>query len=310
MTTISKDKQKAYLQLHIAVLLFGITAILGKLISIDSIALVWNRLWIAVIGLLFIPGAYRGIRKIAKRDLIRFMGIGVIVALHWMTFYGSIKLGNNASITLACLATSTLFTSFIEPLITKSKMQWMEVFLGLLVIVGIAFLKGVGEAYYPAIIVGLASALLASLFSSINKKYISNQNSISVSIVELSSGFVFISLMYPVIQRYLPQNTWMPAIDDWVYLVILGILCTSVAYVLALNSLKHLSAFISNLSVNLEPVYGILLAIWLLNEDQELNSKFYIGTGIILTAVLLHPILLRIMRRRANRHNNSTSLSA
>ena len=297
MVKISTARQKAYVQLHIAVLLFGITAILGKLISIDSIALVWNRLWIAVFGLILIPGAYRGIRNIPRNELIRFAGIGVIVALHWVTFYGSIKLGNNASITLACLATSTLFTSIIEPLITRSKFQWIEVFLGLLVIVGIVFLKGVGAAYSPAIVAGLISALLASLFSTINKKYIGNRNSISVSIIELSAGFVFLSLMFPLIQAFIPQNSWMPAPADWVYLTILGLLCTSLAYVLALNSLKHLSAFISNLSVNLEPVYGILLAIWLLNEDQDLNSDFYIGTAIILAAVLLHPILVRLTTR-------------
>ncbi len=298
MLSTPNTKQKAYLQLHIAVILFGITAILGKLITLDEIALVWNRLWIAVLGLLFIPGAYRGIRNIGKKQLLRFIGIGVIVALHWITFYGSIKLGNNASITLACLATTSLFTSVLEPLITKSKFQMLELFLGLLVIVGILFLTGVGEAYYMAIVVGLTSAVLASIFSTFNKKYIENQNSISVSIVELSSGFIFISLMFPLIQEFIPQNAWIPSSKDWIYLIALGIFCTSVAYVLALNALKQLSAFISTLSVNLEPVYGILLAIWLLNEDQDLNTEFYLGTGIILFSVLLHPILTKMLKKK------------
>ena len=132
-------KQKAYIQLHIAVFLFGFTAILGKLITLEQTALVWNRLWIAIVGLLFIPGALSGIRKIKRINILRFSGIGVIVALHWLTFYGSIKIGNSASVTLACLATSTLFTSLLEPLITKSKFQWIELLLGLLVIVGIVF---------------------------------------------------------------------------------------------------------------------------------------------------------------------------
>jgi drug/metabolite transporter (DMT)-like permease len=293
-------KQKAYLQLHVAVLLFGITAILGKIITLDEIALVWNRLWIAVLGLLFIPGAYRGLLKIERKNFLRFVGIGVIVALHWITFYGSIKLGNSASVTLACLATSSLFTAILEPLITKSKFQIIELFLGLLVIAGIMFLTGVGEAYYMAIVVGLISAILASTFSALNKKYIGHQNSISVSIIELASGFVFISLCFPLVEQFIPQNSWIPQQQDWVYLIILGVLCTSVAYVLALNALKQLSAFIATLSVNLEPVYGILLAIWLLKENQDLNQDFYIGTGIILTAVLLHPILIKLTNRKKN----------
>lgn len=292
-----ENKQKAYLQLHLAVLLFGITAILGKLITLDSIALVWNRLWIAVLGLVFMPGAIRGLRTISRKNLIRFVGIGFLVALHWITFYGSIKLGNNASITLACLATTSLFTSVLEPLITKSKFKLMELFLGALVVVGIVFLTGVGASYYPAIIVGLVSALLAALFSSLNKKYLQTNNSISVSILELFSGFVLISLCFPLIQNFLPQNNWIPLYNDWLYLLILGICCTSVAYALSLNALKELSAFVSNLSINLEPVYGILLAIWLLGESKDLNSNFYIGTSIILISVLLHPIITKIRKR-------------
>ena len=269
-------KQKAYFQLHVAVFLFGFTAILGKLITLEQTALVWNRLWIAIVGLLFIPGAVSGIRKIKRINILRFSGIGVIVAMHWLTFYGSIKIGNSASVTLACLATSTFFTSLLEPLITKSKFQWIELLLGLLVIVGIVFLSGVGKTYYLAIAVGLVSALLASLFSVYNKKYITGQNSISVTIIELGAGFLCISLCYPIVQHYLPQAQWFPVGKDWFWLIILGLFCTSLAFALAVESLKELTAFISNLSINLEPVYGILLAIWLLNEDADLNEDFYI----------------------------------
>jgi drug/metabolite transporter (DMT)-like permease len=293
-----KDKQKAYLQLHIAVLLFGVTAILGKLISLNSLPLVWNRLWVAVIGLLFIPGAIRGLKQMNYKSIALFLGIGLIVAVHWITFYGSIKLGDSASVTLACMATASLFTSVLEPLITKSKFQLMELVLGAFVIIGILFLTGVGRAYTEAIVVGLISAFLAALFSTLNKKYIGSNNSISISVLELSSGFILISLLYPLLRWQFPEMRWMPVKTDWVYLLILGLLCTSVAYVLALSALKHLSAFISNLSVNLEPVYGILLAIWLLNEDKDLNQNFYIGTGIILAAVLLHPILTKVKKRR------------
>ena len=181
--------------------LFGFTAILGKLITLEQTALVWNRLWIAVIGLIVIPGVLKGVRSITRANFLIFSGIGVVVALHWLTFYGSIKVGNSVSVTLACLATSALFTSILEPVITKSKFQWVELLLGLIVIVGIYFLSGVGEAYYWAIIIGITSAFLAALFSTLNKKYITGQNSLSVSTIELTSGFVFISLCYPILQK-------------------------------------------------------------------------------------------------------------
>lgn len=284
--------------MHTAVVLFGFTAILGKLITLQEIALVWNRLWIAVIGLLLIPGALRGFRGMSRKMILRFVLIGVLVALHWITFYGSIKIGNNASITLACFATTSLFTSILEPWLTKKPFKLLEILIGIMVIIGIVLLSGVGEAYYKAIIVGLISAFIAALFSVLNKKWISNHNSISVSILELSSGFIFISLCFPFIQHFFPQSAWIPNQQDWLWLIILGILCTSFAYVLVLNSLKELSAYTANLSINLEPVYGILLAIFLLGEAQELNLSFYIGTSIILLGVILHPILLRIQKKK------------
>ena len=284
--------------MHIAVFLFGFTAILGKLITLKEIALVWNRLWIAVIGLAFIPGVIRGILKIPVAKRWTFVGIGVLVALHWITFYGSIKIGNNASITLACFATTTLFTSFLEPFITKSRVKAIEVFIGILVILGIVFLTGVGEAYYDAIILGLISAFLAALFSVLNKKHIIGYNSISISVIELTSGFLFITLLIPLTPYVLPQDTWIPQGADWPWILVLGLLCTSLAYVLALSSLKELTAFVSNLSINLEPVYGILLAMALLGEAEDLNLNFYIGAGIILMAVILHPILSRLDKQR------------
>lgn len=292
------NKQKAYLQLHLAVFLFGFTAILGKLITLDQTALVWNRLWIAVLGLVFLPGVIRGIGNIKRVNLIRFCGIGVIVALHWLTFYGSIKVGNNASVTLACLATTSLFTSVLEPIITKSKFQWVELILGLIVIVGIYFLTGVGETFYWAIVIGLISAFLASLFSVYNKKYITGQNSLSVSTIELFAGFLFITIAYPFLQHLFPQPQWFPTGHDWLWLIILGVFCTSLAFALSMEALKELSAFVSNLSINLEPVYGILLAIWILNEAADLNTHFYIGTSIILFSVLMHPIILKFQKKK------------
>jgi drug/metabolite transporter (DMT)-like permease len=312
MISTPAEKAKAYLQIHIAVLLFGITAILGKLIVLQETALVWHRLWISLLGLIFIPGVIKGIRHIPKAMLLRFAGIGVIVSLHWLTFYGSIKIGDNASITLACLATSTLFTSFLEPMITKSKFQKVELFLGLMVVVGIYFISGVGSFYFDAIIVGLSSAFLAALFSVFNKKYIGNYNVLSISFVELGSGFLFLCFVLPIYEGginlddyalwgdhlYAKHQIFGLQIHSFWYLIMLGLLCTSLAYALSLSALKVLSAFTTNLAINLEPVYGILLAMWLFHENQDLTPEFYLGTGIILLGVIVHPYLIKVNERR------------
>jgi drug/metabolite transporter (DMT)-like permease len=304
-------KQGAYLKIHIAVLLFGITAILGKLIVFEEIPLVWHRLWIAVLGLVFIPGVLRGILEIPRRRLLTYVGIGVVVCLHWLSFYGSIKLANSASITLACLATSTFFTALLEPIITKSKFQWVELILGVLVIAGIYFIMQVDLSYTQAIVVGLISAFLASLFSVLNKKYIANNNTLSVSTIELGSGFIFLTLVLPFVfdwgsistelslfgdDLYAQETLFGLRIHSFWYLVLLGVGCTSLAYALALSSLKQLSAFTSNLAVNLEPIYGILLAAAIFQENKELTFNFYLGTALILSGVMLHPFLLNPRR--------------
>lgn len=291
-------KRRAYIQLHTAVLLFGFTAILGKLISLNGASLVWHRLWISVLGLLFIPGAIRGIKAMKSSEVWRFSGIGVLVIVHWVTFYGSIKLGNSASVTLACLSTTTLFTSFLEPAIMRTAFNKIEIFLGLLVIVGIWLVTRVGEAYYTAIITGLFSAFVAALFSTLNKKYIGSHHSISVTMVELGAGWVALTVIW-FLSGYLNPADLHPESSDWVYLILLSLICTSLAFALSLEALKVLSAFVSNLAISLEPVYGILLAIWILHEGNQLNPSFYAGTMILLLAVLAHPFLVKWQDRRA-----------
>ncbi len=303
----------AYIKLHIAIFLFGFTAILGKLIALQQIGLVWNRLWISFLGLIILPGVLAGIRQLSKRELLRYSGIGILVALHWITFYGSIKLGNSASVTLACLATSPLFTSFIEPFIAKRKILKTEVVLGLITIIGVCFISGVGSYYYPSIIAAISSALLASIFSVLNKKYIGQNNTMSVSFIEFFSGWLFIGLLLPFYFYFdsnfhlLPdqstlQHPWHFTLwgihSDWVYLLILGLLCTCLAFVFNLQALKHVSAYTANLSINLEPVYGIILAMLIFNENLQLNFEFYMGACLILSCVIIHPLMLRYERRK------------
>lgn len=303
----------AYVKLHIAIILFGFTAILGKLISLEQIGLVWNRLWISSLGLIILPGVIHGLKVLSKNDIWRFSGIGILVAIHWITFYGSIKLGNNASITLACLATTPLFTSLLEPFISKRRILKTEVLLSIITIIGVYFVTGAGSFYYPAIITAIISAFFASTFSTLNKKYIAHHNSMSVSFVELFSGWLFIGLLLPIYFNTDPNFSIIPsgthALDswsfnflgldsDWYYLILLGLLCTSLAFVYSLQALKYVSAFTSNLAINLEPVYGIILAAFIFKENNELNFEFYLGACIILSCVVLHPILQKIEKRR------------
>lgn len=289
-------KTRAYLQIHVAVLLFGITAILGKLISLEAYGLVWNRLWISCLALAFIPGVAMSLKKLNRREILQFAGIGALICTHWVTFYGSIKLGDNASITLACLATTTLFTSFLEPLITRSKFQPAEVFIGGLVIIGIYLITGVGSAYYTAIVTGLISAFFAALFSVLNKKYIGHHPTLSISLLELGSGFILLSVLIAGLKLGGYRVELSPMTTDWIYLLVLSLFCTSLAFVLSLSALKELSAFISNLTINLEPVYGILLAAVIFKEGDQLNSDFYLGTAIILLSVFLHPYLVKVSK--------------
>ena len=309
---MSKLKEyKSYFEIHTAVLLFGFTAILGKFIALDQLALVWHRMWIAVVGLLLFPRVFKGFRAIRKKDVFTFAGIGVIVSLHWVSFFASIKLGN-VSVALACMATSALFISLLEPIITKSKFQWFELVLGIFVIAGILLILDIGETFYASILMGLIAAFLAALFSTLNKKHLRDYNPISVSAIELLTGFLFLTLIIPIYEGDMNFHKYSLFGDNLVseytlfgvylhsfwYLLALGLLCTSVAYVLALSSLRGLSAFSAGLAVNLEPVYGVLMAIVIFNEDKQLTTNFYIGTGLIFLSVFIHPIVNRIKRKR------------
>ncbi len=283
--------------MHIAVFLFGFTAILGKEISLREVSLVWHRLWITVVSIAFVPGAIAYLRKMSRQDIWRFMLIGVLTCTHWLTFYGSIKL-SNVSIALSCLATTSLFTSFLEPLFFKRKIDWVEVALGIVVFIGILIITQATFNYWEGIVVGLIAALLAAVFSTLNKKYMAGHNPFTMTILELGSGFVLISLFLPLYFSLQPEMVFIPTAEDWLWLLVLSIFCTSVAYILSLLALKELSAYTANLSLNLEPVYGILMAMAIYHEHEELSPGFYAGTVLILASVFLHPILKRQQKKR------------
>lgn len=288
--------QKSYLSLHTAVLLYGFTAILGALIEMPAFLIVWWRVLITGISLLLFVNATKLFRRLPRRDLWTFAGIGVIVAVHWLTFYGSVKL-SNASICLVCMSTASLFTAFVEPLLLKQKFRWHEAGLGLIIIPAMVLIvRTLDLSMYAGIASGLLSSFLAVLFSVLNKKYVDRAGTVEITLLEMWSSWLFLSLILPFYFLWSGEgfaDMLPPSLNDWLYLLVLALLCTTLAYVLALYALKELSAFASNLTVNLEPVYGILLAVIILREDKDLSSEFYLGAGMIILAVLIYPFVKR-----------------
>ncbi|GJM34875.1 MAG: membrane protein [Saprospiraceae bacterium] len=284
------SEKRAYLELHVAVLLFGFTAILGDLIQLSALVLVWWRVLLTSISLLFLIKVVPLIRQMPRRLLLRFMGIGVLVALHWLAFYGSIKLAN-ASIALVCMATTSFFTSLLEPWIMRQKVKGYEIALGLLILPGMILIVNATElSMMSGIWVGLLSAFLAALFGTLNKKYIGESNVLNITFLELGTAWLFLSLILPfALYNTAGALQFMPSLVDWGYLLVLALFCTTLAYVLALRSLVHLTAFAANLTINLEPVYGIALALILLDDSQELTANFYFGVLIIMGVVFTYP---------------------
>lgn len=283
-----KKKNIALFKLHLAVVIFGFTAIFGKLISLDEGPLVWYRMLIASIGLLFLPRLWKGLKEISRRDAVRVALTGGIVAFHWVTFFGSIKL-SNVSVALCMMATSSLFTSILEPLIIKKKFSLKEVLLGLMVLPGIFIIFQISYEYLLGMAVGVLSAFLAALFGSINKTFADKVRPVTVSFLELSTGFLILSLLMPLYLQWKPEATLaITQSSDLLWLLILGIVCTSFAFLLLVDVLKELSAFTTSLAINLEPIYGIVLAIVILNENKDLSINFYIGALLIVSAVLLN----------------------
>jgi len=309
---MQQDLKKAYFQLHLAVFIFGFTAILGKLIQADHFTLVWHRMWLAAIGFFFVPGFVNSLKKTSPKHLLQLIGIGVLVALHWVTFYGSIKIGNSASLTLGCFGLTSAFTSVLEPLIYRKRFVALDVFLGLLAMLGIGIIaffapdnSGDGGNYTLAIIVGVISTFMAALFSTINSTLTNTIDTKVMSFAELGGGFLFLSIILGLgfgipdvldtdIFQVIPLSNsqgFLGQYADIVWILLLAVVCTNIAFVLNLNAMKKLSAFTANLAINLEPVYGIILAALFFNEHQFLSWHFYIGASIILLSVVIHSLL-------------------
>ncbi len=284
--------KKAFIQLHIAVLLAGLTGVLGKLISLNEGLLVWYRLLLTAPSLWLLAFLRKQSVRIDGRDVWRIFGIGGIAALHWVAFYGSIKY-SNVSVGLLCFSAIGFFTALIEPLVMGHRIDFVELLLGLLVIVGIFFIFQVDPHFKVGIVVGLLSALLGSLFPVLNKRILKRVSAVNVTLYELSGGFLVLTLLMPLYLYVFPSPRLVPDLSDWIWLLVLSWACTVLAFNLSMSALQRISAFTVNLSYNLEPVYGILLAFLLFREDKYLNTGFYIGFCLILLSIILQMVRLR-----------------
>jgi len=287
--------RKALLQIHLCVLLWGLTAILGKLITLQAVSLVWWRMLIVVAAVALIPRFWRGIVLLPRAMVGVYAAIGCIVALHWVTFYGAIKLAN-ASVAVSCLGLGPVVTSVIEPAVTGRRFDVRELWLGLATLPGVALVVGGTPAsMQTGILVGAISAALMSLFGSLNKRYVHRADPLVVTGLELGAGLVMLSI-FIALARADWATIGAPDQRDAELLAALALGCTLLPFSLSLVALRELSAYSAQLALNLEPVYAILFATLLLGEQHELTLSFYAGVAIILGAAIAHPLLVARVR--------------
>ncbi|WP_066225285.1 DMT family transporter [Formosa haliotis] len=279
-----------YLHLHLLVFIAGFTAILGELITIDAIALVWYRMLMATV-LMYAYIRVKGINiKVPPRTILRFGFAGVIIALHWITFFGAIK-ASNISITLSMVSSGAFFASILEPIIHKRKIIKYEMVFGFVVVLGVFLITQSELQYIEGIILGILSAFLSALFAVLNGKFVKEYRPSVISIYEFISGVLFITLFIALFGSGFNSEFFSVSPTDLWYLFILASVCTAYAFIASVKIMEHVSPYTVMLTFNLEPIYGIILALILFPEKEKMSSNFYYGASIILGAVLLNGIL-------------------
>ncbi len=289
--------KKALLQLNTAVFLWGFTGVLGRAITLSSTMLVLWRLLITMVSLWILYMIQGKSRKIPIRSILVISLVGAVQALHWVCFYASIKL-SNVTIALTCLSTTALIAAFAEPLVVKKKFDFFEIVLGLFTIAGILIIYNTHLVFSNGIIVGLLSALLTVIVSVTNKKIIDQYNPEHITLYQLTGGFLGFTILLPLFGWLFPEKWSVPTTMDWVWLVVLSWACTILTFFLYIRSLKKISAFTMNLTLTLEPIYGIILAFFIYKENRLLSDWFYAGFALIILAVVLHTWRLVVVSRK------------
>lgn len=287
-TTAPDHTGKNLLVLHFTVFIWGFTGILGALISIDAVQMVWYRVLIAT-GSLFLYFTFtKTSLRVTRKQFLQFMFTGSLVALHWILFFHTIKI-STVSVTLVCLSSFTLFTAVLEPLIKKKAIEKGDILIGILIMAGIYMIFKFESKYTLGIIFGLSAAVASALFSIINSTLVQKSEAKIISFYEMAGAFFWITI-YRLADGSLLTERFNLSMGDWFYLIILGTVCTALAYVAGVSVMRYLSAFRVALITNLEPVYGIILAFIFFGNKETMTPGFYIGAVLILGAVFLYPV--------------------
>ncbi len=286
---MQKNKLKNYLELHLLVFIWGFTAILGALIHLEAIPLVWHRMFIAV----FFIGIYFVLTKKSLRtdwkSIGKFMLSGGLITLHWIAFFYAIKV-SNVSITLAMLSTGALFTSFIEPLFFKRKIDPLEILFGLIIVAGLMIIFKVENGYTEGIIFALIAAFLSALFSVLTGLYVKQYEPHKISFYQLFFGVLFVSI-YIFFTNGFNADFFNLNLSDIIYLLILGGICTAYTFIISVKLMRHITPYTLLLTINLEPIYGIILAVLIFGEKEKMSMQFYLGALIILLTVLIEAVV-------------------
>ena len=292
--------------LHFIVLIWGFTAILGVLIDLPSVEMVFFRTMIASLGLAVLLALWKkGFNFRAGKHFPITLGTGVLIAAHWILFFLSARL-SNVSVCLAGMATCSLWTSFLEPLTSKKKIKLFEVLLSILAFIGIVIIFNVEFDHFLGLILAMVSAFIAALFTVINGNLTKKEDPFIITFYEMVGACLSIALFFPIYLQLdgIDGLALSPTMSDWGYLLLLGLICTVFAYSYSVQLMQRLSAFTVNLTVNLEPVYGIIMALIFFPEDEQMTPGFYLGTGLILASVLIYPLLNRAFKRKALETDN------
>ena len=291
---------KNYLHLHLIVFIWGFTAILGKLISLEALDLVWYRMFFATVFIICYICIKRQSLKIPLKTFLGFAVSGIIIATHWFTFYEAIKV-SNISITLVCLSTGAFFASLIEPILYKRKIVGYEVLFGIITIIGLSIIFEVETQYKNGIYLAITSAFLSALFSVINGKYAKEYEANIISFYELGIGVIFLSIVMLFNEKF-DTVFFSLSLNDFLWLLVLSSVCTAYAFSASIKVMKVLSPFTVMLTINLEPIYGIVLALLIFSDSEHMNSLFYVGAAIILATVIANGVVKNYKKRKLKQH--------
>jgi drug/metabolite transporter (DMT)-like permease len=275
--------------LHLMVVILGLTGIFGKLISLDAIHLVWYRMGIAFVSLALFLLFKKQLFSISKQNFFGLLGVGALVTVHWLCFFQSIKV-STVSVAVVCMATSSLFSALIEPIFFKRKLLAYEVIMGIIVVVVLTFVMGTETQYLWGYFYGIMAALFGTLFTLFNAKYIKKVGAAQITMIEMLAGVIIISCLLLFQQDYAVFTTLISA-NDFTYLLILGTVCTALVFVWMTEIMRHITPFSLIMAINMEPIYSILLALFIFKDSEFMSPSFYIGGSIIIGVVFLEGYL-------------------